>query len=172
MRRWMLMWTVAAAAAATLAGCARLTEDRFAKVYNGQPQAQVKQLLGEPKSVGAGGAQDERWLYVGMWPWRHEATIQFREGRVVGKQWLGKVERPADAADSPATTDEAGTADKAPAGTRADEVTGPATDEKAGGTDAGKPATEDGATDAPPDAGSSGPVRIRLDSLDPAPVKR
>ena len=70
------------------------SRERFDTIYFGQEAGQVQKALGPPQRIS-----DGTWEYAKDRPYRQEARIWFKEGRVVRKQWSNpeppKAETPA-----------------------------------------------------------------------------
>lgn len=84
MRSNVLIIVVCALAATVCSSCARyekFTPQRYSLIYTGQPQSEVRELLGEPTHKFA-----DHWQYHKQQPY-YKATIEFRDGKVTGKRW-------------------------------------------------------------------------------------
>ncbi len=69
--------------AACLAGCNRsFTRERYETIYIGQPDWDVREVLGRPTLQ-----QADAWTYVHSKTPYYQAVIYFRDGKVVGKDW-------------------------------------------------------------------------------------
>ena len=73
------------AAALACAGCAgpEFSREKFDTIYVGQEAGEVQKVLGPPQKTS-----DGTWEYAKDRPYRQEARIWFRDGRVVRKKWL------------------------------------------------------------------------------------